>query len=117
MTTPQLLQIKTLTDGSAHYTFRTNLDGIDYQFGLDWSEREARWYLSIRTAEGDLLCSNVKILANWPMLRYFHYRTGMPEGELMAVTLTHDTTPPDLYELGVGKRCTLTYFPVGSVTL
>lgn len=109
-----LPKIKTLFDGTAHYTFRSNLDGVDYEFRLDWSERESRWYLSLYTAEGSLLCSQVKILSNWPMLRYYHHREGMPAGELIASNTTLDQTPPGLRELGVDKRCTLVYIPRGS---
>ena len=115
MTTPRLLQIKTLTDGTTHYTLRTNLDGVDYQFAFDWSEREERWYLGLYTAAGDLLCSNVKILTNWPMLSFYHYREGMPAGELMAVSLSQDSSPPGMFDLGLGRRCELTYYPKGSV--
>jgi len=114
-TTVKTLQLKTLSDGTAHYSFKTTLDGSDYQIDLDWNSRESRWYLGLRTAEGDLLCSNIKVVPNWPFFRYYHYREGMPEGELMATTLTADTTPPGLYELGVDRRCTLVYFPPGSI--
>ena len=113
----EILKLKTLNDGTAHYSFRTNLDGIDYQFNFDWFEREDRWYMAISTTEGQVLCSNVKVLANWPMLRYYHGRENMPAGELMAITHTNDRTPPGLYDLGVGRRCVLTYFPKGSVVL
>jgi hypothetical protein len=112
-----ILQFKTLTDGTDHYTFRTNLEGIDYQIRLDWSTRESRWYMSLYSATEELLCGQIKVLTNWPMLRYYHHREGMPTGEIIAASLqTDDDSPPGLYELGVGKRCTLSYFVQGSLT-
>lgn len=110
------VQLKTLTDGTAHYSFRTNLDGVDYLFELDWSQREQRWYLTLRTVTGALLAGRTKVVSNWPMWRYYHHREGMPAGELMALNTTNDDSPPGLFELGIGARCTLTYLPVGSLS-
>lgn len=111
-----ILQFKTLTDGTEHYSFRTNIEGVDYQIRLDWSTREARWYMSLYSAAEELLCGRTKVFTNWPMLRYYHHREGVPSGEIIAASLQEDTdAPPGLYELGVGKRCTLSYFTEGAL--
>jgi hypothetical protein len=110
-----IVKIPTLLDGTAHYSLRTTLDGIDYEVHLDWSSRESRWYFSLYTAEGDLLCGQTKVFANHPVLRYYKHRPGMPPGDILAVTTLADDTPPGLYELGIGARCELTYLPAGSL--
>jgi hypothetical protein len=110
-----VLKLQTETNGTAHYSFRTTLDGVDYQLELDWSSREERWYLSVLSAEGQLLSGRTKVLSNWPMLRYYHHRVGVPAGELIAVNTGSNDAPPGLYELGIGARCELTYFPLGTL--
>ena len=110
------VQLKTYSDGTAHYTFRTTLDGTDYQIRLDWNTRVSRWFLSICAADDKLLLSNKLVLANWPMLRHYHHVEGLPAGELVAFTMQDDPAPPGLYELGTDRRCTLTYFPAGKLS-
>lgn len=105
----QIYTLDTKTDGTAHYTFRTTLDGSDYLFELDWSTREERWYLSLYDVTGALLCGRVKLVPNWPLLRYVHHRSGMPSGELAVVTSSERKQPPGLYELGPDARCELVY--------
>jgi hypothetical protein len=106
--------IPTLSDGSALYTQRVNLDGSDYQLGFRWNTRQARWYMSVSDVDGTLLASSLKVVPNWPLLAYYHGRAGMPPGELWCVTLGVSTDPPGLDEMGEGRRCTLLYYPAGS---
>lgn len=112
-----IVQLKTYSDGTAHYTFRTTLDGVDYQFRLDWNTRAKRWYISIYSTDDKLLLGNKLLLANWPILRHYHHIEGLPSGELMALALQDDPSPPGLYELGTDRRCTLTYYPADRVNL
>jgi hypothetical protein len=111
----QILKLRTLNDGSSHYSMRINFDGTDYEVQMHWSTREARWYLSLLTSAGVMISSHMKIMSNWPLLRFYHDRPGMPTGELMAVTTTPDRSPPGLHDLAVDARCTLMYFPEGSL--
>lgn len=110
-----MIQIPTLSDGTAYYSLRTNLDGVDYQLDFRWSTREGRWYLTLRDTQGNLLCGEIKVLANWPMLRWYHDREGVPAGELVAICLQPSVIPPGLTELGIGLRTTLYYIPAGTV--
>ena len=106
--------IPTLADGTAFYTQRTNLDGSDYSLVFQWSTRSQRWYLSLYDADGSLLIGSMKLVINWPLLRYYHGRAGVPAGELWVVSLGSSVEPPGFDELGEGLRCELTYYPAGS---
>ncbi len=106
------IYIPTKFDGETpYYTQRVTLDGIDYQFRFDWSVRESRWYLALLDTDGSLICGPLKILTNWPMLHFYKTRTNCPQGELIAVTLSADDSPPGLTDLGIGRRVELIYVP------
>lgn len=110
----EVLIIPTLTDGTAFYSLRTTLDGLDYQLELDWSSREERWYLSLKDSLGALLMGSTKLVCDIPFLRYRRHVDGTPPGELMVVTESQDNSPPGFFELGDGARCQLVYFEVGT---
>ena len=107
----QALVLPTLNDGTSFYTFRTTLDGADYNFEMQWSTRESRWYVSIFDSQGLLLLGSKKLLSNWPLLRFYHYRA-LPKGELLVVS-SQSNDPPGFDELAFGARCQLCYFPDG----
>ena len=102
-------EIPTLSDGTPYYTIRVTLDGTDYQLRFDWSDREARWYVSLYDTLGALIVGQVKIMNNWPILRWYHNRPGCPTGELVCVSLLADDSPPGLTDLGRDRRCALVY--------
>jgi hypothetical protein len=103
--------IPTLSDGTAFYTQRVNLDGSDYTFDFRWNTRLQRWYLNLYDSAGTLLAASLKIVLNWPLLHYLHARDGMPAGELWCISLGSSVEPPGLDDMGEGLRCELTYFP------
>jgi hypothetical protein len=47
--------IPTLSDGTAFYSQRTNLDGVDFQLDFRWATREGRWYLRLLDTLGNVL--------------------------------------------------------------
>lgn len=97
--------------GNPNYTFRVRLDGRNFTFNPAWNQREERWYLSVLDETGvNPLAQSVKLITNWPLLRSFRHDVRMPSGVLMVVSRTLDTTPPKFDDLGLGLRCTLTYF-------
>jgi len=93
------------------YSLRTRLDERDYTFKFNYSTRQSRWYLSIYDVENVLLVAGLKLVANFPLLKYYKFRDGMPQGDLIVMCTTADTAPPTLNELGPGLRCELTYYP------
>jgi hypothetical protein len=98
--------------GVPFYTQRTRLDGREYLLRFSWNEREERWYLAIADEAEVVLVLGIKLVANWPLTRFYKFDPRLPPGELMVSDLTGTGTPPGLDDLGVGKRCELTYFAV-----
>lgn len=104
--------IPTLANGVPYYTFRTKLDGRDYNFRFAWNQRMERWFMDIMDTEENPLALGIKIVANQRLLRFYQHDDRLPPGELMAVDLSGDGSPPGFYDLGIGKRCELSYFAV-----
>jgi hypothetical protein len=96
--------------GEPYYTQRTRLDGRDYNLHFAWNEREERWRLSIHDDEDVPLVRGLKLVANWPLLRFYRFDPRVPPGELMVVDLTGSNEPPGLDDLGIGRRCELVYY-------
>lgn len=102
------LLIPTVQD-QADYSLRTRLDGREYNFHLMWNEREDRWYLDISDESDVVVCAGIKLVTNWPLLRYYHADPAVPPGELVVVDETSDGSPPEIDGLGENERCTLIY--------
>ncbi len=107
---PPSLVIPTVQD-APYYTIRTRLEGRDYSLRFSWNERESRWYMGINSDDGVPLAIGIKLVSNWPLLRYYHFDTRLPPGEMMAIALGQDNAPPGFDELGIDRRVVLTYFP------
>lgn len=96
--------------GVPFHSSKVRLEGRDFVFQFAWNEREARWYLSISDESAVPLVMGLKLVANWPLLRFYQpSNAGLPPGELAAIDLTADGTPPGLEDLGIGLRVELTY--------
>ena len=100
--------IPTLPD--PYYTSRVRLDDRDYTLEFYYSTRQERYYLSLYDAEEKPLVAGLKLVCNVPLLRFYHYRDGMPSGELVVTCATQNPVPPKLGELGEDLRCELTYY-------
>lgn len=115
MADPIIIQLIPTSQDVPDYTLRTRLEGSDYNLRFMWNQREERWYMTISTDAGELLAAGVKIIPNWPLLRYYQWDRRLPQGTLMAMDLTNDGSPPGLSDFAIDKRVTLTYFPVGTL--
>lgn len=102
------LLIQTSVD--PYYSERVRLDGRDYILQFAWNQREERWRLSLFTDRDEPLVRGLKLVTNWPLLRYYQFDARIPSGELYVVDWTGNGTPPLLEELGEGRRCQLLYF-------
>jgi hypothetical protein len=105
----RVLTIPTL-QGVAYWTQRTKLDDLEYLLRFAWNQREARWYLDILTEDEQPIALGIKLITNWPLIRFYQWDRRMPRGDLQVVTLSQDQSPPGFWDLGVGLRCELTYF-------
>ncbi len=97
------------TSGDAYSIQRTDLEGTEYIFQLDWSTRESCWYMSIYDNTFVSLASGIKLVCNWP-LTYRLPNPLLPPGHFMVTTRTaSDDSPPLQADLAPGGRCQLTY--------
>lgn len=115
MADPVLINLIPTSDVDPDYTLRTRLEGIDYNFHFLWNQREGRWYMSIFTDDGVQLAVGIKVIPNWPLLRYYQWDLRLPQGVLMAVDTSNDGSPPGFADFAIDKRVTLTYIPVGVI--
>ncbi len=100
------VQIDTLQNHPS-YEQETELDGAIYRLLFRWNEREEKWYLTIKTVDGDVILST-KIVSNWPLLRTLVHPS-RPPGELVAVDVSGELgTDAGLTELG--GRVLLLYY-------
>lgn len=101
-----MVSLRTFTD--PFYRMTTSLDGRDYVFEFRHNQREDSWYFSIYLPDGTLLVAGVKVVCNIPLLRKFS-DSRLPQGLLVALSKTQDTSPPGIEALGEEGRVTLIY--------
>jgi len=62
------------------------LDGVNYGLRVEYNARDASWFLSLSSADGDLLVGSQPLIENWPLLsRHKATAVGMPQGGLYLV--------------------------------
>lgn len=76
------------------------LEGRELVLDLRWSQREEKWYLDLRSADGTLLVGAIKVVVNFPLLIPYHRIAGVPAGEFFANDLRTPPADPGLDELG-----------------
>lgn len=94
--------VRTLHDGTSHYTQTVALDGRLYVMDLDYNTRDGFWYLSLADSDGDPIqgCVGRRCVASYPILRSVDPRR--PPGEILLGGA--DVGDPGLLELGEGQR-------------
>jgi hypothetical protein len=108
-----ILELATINDGTPHYSMRTQLEGVDYQFTFRFGERRGAWVFDLATLDGVAILTGQLVTIELDLLR----RAAMPErppGQLWAFNLSQPTEGglralPGLYDLGPGGRCRLYY--------
>ncbi len=98
--------------GVPHYTQRTRLDGREFTLRFMWNMRAERWALDISDDTETLLVGGIWIVANWPLLRPYQWDPRVPPGDLRAIDLSADGSPPGVNDMAIGQRCELVYFAV-----
>lgn len=103
------LQIPIL-EGAAYQQQRIALDGAIYTLGFAWNQWASFWTLSLWDSEESPIVLGLRIVCDWPLLRYYRYDRRCPPGEFFAHDLTGNRAPPGLDDFGIGKRVELTYY-------
>lgn len=91
-----------------HQTFSCDLDGVTYGFEVRWNARSEAFYMSIFTAEGDLIIANRKIVLDWPLFGRFA-DSRLPPGPIIATDTSGASSMPALDELGPDGRVLVQY--------
>lgn len=97
--------------GEPLYEQRVRLEDRDYIFRFDWSNREQRFFMSIKDQDETNLLLGVKVVANWPFLVRSHFNPNLPPGDLIAIDLERGGEPPTLFDFGTRVR--LFYYASG----
>lgn len=97
--------------GEPLYNERVRLEGRDYIFRFDWSNREGRFYMSIKDQDETPILLGLKVIANWGLIMRHHADPRVPPGELIALDLESGGTPPGLRDFGTRVR--LFYYASG----
>ena len=81
------------------YTFDVPLDGVDYLFKVDYSQRADRWYLSVFDVAGEPLRQGIKITSGSNLLRFLVSYANHPEGRMLVA----GGESPGLFDLGTER--------------
>jgi hypothetical protein len=102
-------------DGTTAFeTQTTTLDGVPYLLYFSYNQRESTWYLLLSTVDGDPIYGSVKMVCSWPL--FFQCRDlRRPLGQFLVLSSTSDLSPPGLFDLASGARCSLVYVPEADV--
>lgn len=99
-----------VTAGSAFQRQRIALDGRLYTLELKWNQWASYWSFGLWDSEESPIILGIRIVSNWPILRFYRYDPRTPPGEIIAHDLTGDGSPPGYEDFGIGKRVELTYY-------
>lgn len=103
--------ISVLVSDFAHFDQRVELDGTTYVLTFHWNARMGLWMLDIGLPGEDVAVAGVTCVANRFLFERYHYRNGVPPGELMASDPTLQLTGPGFDWSGF----TLIYFTSAEV--
>jgi hypothetical protein len=108
-----ILELQTLTDGTPHYTFRTQLEGTDYQFTFRFGTRRGVWVFDLATVDGDDIVVGQVVTIGRDLLKR-SASAFKPPGLLWAWNISRQESGgafelPGLTDLGPDGRCRLYY--------
>jgi hypothetical protein len=81
--------MKVITVGvsdAAHFDQRVELEGVTYVLSFHWNARQNLWTLDVGESGEATAVHGVTVVANRPLFARYHYRPGVPPGELIAIT-------------------------------
>lgn len=104
--------IPVIVGDAAHFDQRVELEGVTYVLSFHWNARRSLWSLDVNTPGADFDdttgVAGITIVANRFLLWRYHYRDGVPPGELLAGDPTLTLDGPDFKWDGV-TLCYLTH--------
>lgn len=90
------------------HTYSTTLNGVEYRFKFDYSQRADRWYMSVFDAVGDPIRQGIKLVPSTNLFRLVEADPRTPTLQLLALDLRDAFADgPSLFDLG--RRVTLWY--------
>jgi hypothetical protein len=103
-----------LPNGVPNFRQSTNLDGTEFLFDFRWSQREQRYYVDVKDANGNLLVGCVKLVSNFPLLNSRRsFSASLPIGEL--ALLDESAAPKDPQSLDLSRLFTFLYADAGAI--
>lgn len=94
-----------------NYTIAPTLEGVTYQLTFRLSAREACYYVDLSTNDGTLLVAGKKVVCAISLFKHQRYNTLVPPGALAVKNMAGQSDdPPNIGELGIGRRCVMFYF-------
>lgn len=108
-----ILELPTLNDATPFYTFRTKLEGADYQFTFRFDERREAWMFDLDTLDGVAIIHGQMVTCGRDLLGRVAKKE-RPPGILWAMNLFEPAeggrlARPGLLDLGPQGRCRLYY--------
>ncbi len=108
-----VLELQTVNDGSPHYSMRTQLEGVDYEFFFRYGERRGGWVFDMFTLDGQEILKGQLVTCMRDFLRRVTI-AGRPPGQLWAQNVSEPTEGgvfalPGLFDLGPTGRCRMYY--------
>ena len=95
-----LLEITT-DSSDLYFSQIVQLDGVEYVLDFIWLDRESAWYLNIGDQGGNQICTGIRLVVSWDLLRRFRTNPVAPQGMLICLDVSDkglDITEPT--ELG-----------------
>lgn len=90
-----------------HYDLQISLDGVNYTLEFRWNTRESKWYMDVRTEEGDPIYVGLALVVDHPLGKRCR-DTRFPSGVLVAVDTSSARQDPGIADLG--DRVKLLYY-------
>lgn len=82
------------------YEMKVDLDNIPYSFVFTFNDRVKTWTFSIFDDAGTELISGIPVFVNALLLENYQHDDRLPQGNLFAVNLVDDASPPNEDNLG-----------------
>jgi len=90
--------------------YRVTLGGREYLLRLRYNQRLERYFGELYNEDDQLVRGSVKVVTDSLMWQQSGYDEDMPDALLWPLTLSPDTSPPTLSELGKDLRVEIVVF-------